>query len=147
MVFLYLFILFLFIFLIFICLPSTPACLGSPGWVCYAWVTRDVTGNSVPLWVPPPHHARALSATCLVVSTLACIASSDRHCGIGPVFLALGCWNHFLSLSYGSLGPGWCLNSSLQRTFVLTSLTVTLDLTFLQHTSWDMATASYPTVS
>ena len=45
----------------------------------YAWVTRDVTGDSVPLWVPPPRHARTLSATCLVVSTLACIVSSDRH--------------------------------------------------------------------
>ena len=73
------FLIFLFIFLIFICLPCAPACLGSPGWVFYAWVTRDVTGDLVHLWVPLPRHARALSATCLVVSTLACIASSDRH--------------------------------------------------------------------
>ena len=78
MVFLCLFI-FLFIFLIFICLPRAPVTLGPPGGFFYAWVTRDVTGDSVPLWVPPPRHARALSATCLVVSTLACIVSSDRH--------------------------------------------------------------------
>ena len=62
MVFLYL-IIFLFIFLIFICMPRTPAYLGSPGWVFYAWVTRDVTSDSVPFWVPPPRTARALSTT------------------------------------------------------------------------------------
>ena len=45
-----------------------------------------------------------------------------------------------------SIDPGWCLNSSLQRTFVLTSLTMTLDLTVLQHSSRDMATASVPLV-
>ena len=77
-VFLFNFI-FLFIFIIFICLPRAPAYLGSPGWVFYAWVMRDVTGDSVPLWVPPPRHARTWSATCLVVSTLACIVSNDRH--------------------------------------------------------------------
>ena len=45
----------------------------------YAWVTRDVTSDSVPFWVPPPRTARALSATWIVVSTPARIASSDRH--------------------------------------------------------------------
>ena len=45
----------------------------------YAWVTHDVTSDSVPFWVPPPRTARALSTTRIVVSTLACIASSDRH--------------------------------------------------------------------
>ena len=42
-------------------------------------MTRDVTSDSVPFWVPPPRTARALSATWIVVSTLACIAASDRH--------------------------------------------------------------------
>ena len=70
---------FLLFFIIFICIPRIPAYLGSPGWVFYAWVTRDVTSDSVPFWVPPPRTARALSATWIVVSTLACIASSDRH--------------------------------------------------------------------
>ena len=52
-------IIFLFIFIIFICMLRTPAYLGSPGWVFYAWVTSD----SVPFWVPPPRTARALSTT------------------------------------------------------------------------------------
>ena len=42
-------------------------------------MTHDVTSDSVPFWVPPPRTARALSATWIVVSTLACIASSDRR--------------------------------------------------------------------
>ena len=45
----------------------------------YAWVTHDVTSDSVPFWVPPPRTARTLSATWIVVSTPARIASSDRH--------------------------------------------------------------------
>ena len=66
-------------FIIFICIARIPAYLGSPGWVFYAWVMHDVTSDSVPFWVPPPRTARALSATWIVVSTLACIASSDRR--------------------------------------------------------------------
>ena len=54
---------FLFIFLIFICMLRAPANLGSPGWVFYAWVTRDVMSGSDPFWVPPRRTARALSAT------------------------------------------------------------------------------------
>ena len=71
--------LFSLFFIIFICILRIPAYLGFPGWVFSAWVTRDVTSDSVPFWVPPPRTARALSATWIVVSTLACIASSDRH--------------------------------------------------------------------
>ena len=56
-------IIFLSIFIIFICMPRTPAYLGSPEWVFSAWVTRDVTSDSVPFWVPPPRTARALSTT------------------------------------------------------------------------------------
>ena len=47
--------------------------------VFYAWVTRDVTSDSVPFWVPHPRTARALPATWIVVSTPARIASSDRR--------------------------------------------------------------------
>ena len=38
----------LFIFIIFICIARAPAYLGSPGWVFCAWVTHDVTSDSVP---------------------------------------------------------------------------------------------------
>ena len=50
MVFLYSCIVFyyLFIFIIFICIARAPAYLGSPGSVFYAWVTHDVTSDSVP---------------------------------------------------------------------------------------------------
>ena len=44
------------------CNARAPAYLGYPGWV-YAWVTQDVTCDSVPhAWVPPPCHVR----TCLL---------------------------------------------------------------------------------
>ena len=50
MVFLYLVLCFIFIIVLFYfvyCNARAPAYLGSPGWV-YAWVTQDVTCDSVP---------------------------------------------------------------------------------------------------
>ena len=41
-------LLFSLFFFLFICLLHAPAYLGSPGWVFCAWVTRDVTSDSVP---------------------------------------------------------------------------------------------------
>ena len=71
---LYLFIFYYFyLYCAFPCLPWVPR-VGF-----YARVTHDVTSDSVPFWVPPPRTARALSTTWIVVSTLACIASSDRR--------------------------------------------------------------------
>ena len=74
--FIYIYIFFNYYFYLYSAYPCLP-------WVplvgFYAWVTRDVTSDSVPFWVPPPRTARALSATWIVVSTPACIASSDRH--------------------------------------------------------------------
>ena len=71
----------IFIFMFhYVYLYSACPCLAwVPRVVFYAWVTRDMTSDSVPFWVPPPCTARALSATWIVVSTLARIASSDRH--------------------------------------------------------------------
>ena len=46
LLFLY-YILLSFSFIIFICIAHAPAYLGSPGWVFYAWVTHDVTSDSV----------------------------------------------------------------------------------------------------
>ena len=124
------------------CLPWVPR----GGFFMHGWrMTWRVT--RFPFSGSPSSPCQDLSATWRVVSTLTCKVSSDRHSGIGPVFLALGYWSHFPGWEMGPPGPGWCLNSSLQRTLVSTSLTVTLDLTVLQHSSWDMATASYPTVS
>ena len=116
-------------------LPHWDVCLSLPTLdVCCAWGWVDVPS--------PPRTARALSATWLVVSTPARIASSDRQCGGGPVFFAFGCWAPISYWVGWSIGPGWCLNSSLQRMFVLTSLTMTLDLTVFQHSSRNMAMAS-----
>ena len=77
MVFLYSFISIYFLLFLFVLCVSLLT-LGPPGGFS-AWVTHDVTSDSVPFWVPPPRTARALSTTWIVVSTLACIASSDRH--------------------------------------------------------------------
>ena len=48
-------------FIMFICIPQFPAFLGSPGGF-YAWVTRDVTSDLVPFWVP----LLALPGLCLL---------------------------------------------------------------------------------
>ena len=66
----------------------------------YAGVTQDVASDSVPFLGFPLLAMSGL--VCYMTCSLdtSCIVSSDRHSGMGPP------------------GPGWCLNSSLQRTFV-----------------------------
>ena len=58
--FIFITVLFYFVFIVMrilfcvYCNARAPASLGSPGWV-YAWVTQDVTCDSVPhAWVPLP---------------------------------------------------------------------------------------------
>ena len=62
-----------------------------------------------------------------------------------PCLPRLGCYDPLLlRYAWWSLSPGWSLNLSLIRMYVMAFLTLTHDLTVLQHSSWVLALASTP---
>ena len=107
-------------------IPHREVCLSLPTLgACCAWGWVDIPS--------PPRTSRTLSTAWLVVSTVAPMASSDRHSVALALSSSLSVATDPLLLRYAwwSLSLGWFLNLSLQRVFVMTFLTWTLDLSVL----------------
>ena len=104
-----------------------------------------MTSNWVALWFPP-----CTSRTLSIALTDGHNSLFLRHPAIDtvwrwPCLPCLGCYDPLHSwCAWWSFSPGWCLNLSLQRMYVMTFLTLTHDLTVLQHSSWVLTLASNP---